>query len=312
MIEKHVHRLRVTLRQLEIFCAMASAGSTRAAADLVARSQSATSTALSELEQGLGVPLFDRVGRRLVLNENGRLLLPRAAELIDRTAELEAAFDSGGARPLRLASSFTIGEYLLPEQVSAWKRQHPLSQVQLEISNTRSVLEAVAAFSVDLGFIEGSHTHPDLVVEHWLDDEMVVVASPSHALAQQQTVSVRQLANAGWILREAGSGTREAADRLLIPALGRVIVEMELGSNEAVKRTVASGLGLGCLSRLAVEDAISQGVLVSLKTRLPRLRRALAVVTHKNKPLGSTAQDFLAQCRAYAPSGPGLRRASAR
>ena len=307
MIEKSVHRSRVTLRQLETFTATANTGSTRAAAQQVMRSQSAASTALAELEDGLGVRLFDRVGRRLVLNENGRLLLPHASALVERAAELEALFSPTQARPLHLAASFTIGEYLLPQQVATWRRQCPNSQVLLDISNSRTVLDAVAGFAVDLGFIEGTHTHPDLMVEPWLDDEMVVVAAPSHPWARR-TVSVEKLAQAGWIIREAGSGTRDAADRMLLPALNEVKVEMELGSNEAVKRAVASGLGLGCLSCLAVEDAVAQGTLVQLKTRLPRMQRSLAVVTHRRKPLGSAADAFLAQCRAWARSQKKRKR----
>lgn len=282
----------------------ASAGSTRAAADLVARSQSATSTALVELETALGVQLFDRVGRRLVLNENGRLLLPHATSLVERATEVESLFAPGQARQLRLASSFTIGEYLLPQQVASWKRRNPQSTVQLNISNSRAVLEAVATFAVDVGFIEGSHTHPELQVEHWLDDELVVIAAPTHPLARE-LVSHAQLADAGWVMREAGSGTREAADRLLVPKLRRVTVEMELGSNEAVKRAVASGLGLGCLSRLAVQESVAGRSLVALKTRLPRMKRALAIVTHKARPLGLAAQGFVAQCRDTARSWPG-------
>lgn len=301
MTEKPVHRARITLRQLEIFAVTASAGSTRAAADRVARSQSATSTALVELESALGVQLFDRVGRRLVLNENGRLLLPHASSLVERASEVESLFETGQVRQLRLAASFTIGEYLLPQQVSLWKQRHPQGTVRLDISNSRAVMEAVAGLSVDLGFIEGSHTHPELQVEHWMDDEMVVIAAPTHPLAHQQ-VSNAQLAAAGWVMREAGSGTREAADRLLVPHLRRVTVAMELGSNEAVKRAVAAGLELGCLSRLAVQAALEERSLVALRTRLPRMRRSLAIVMHKAKALGTAAQGFVAQCRSAARS----------
>lgn len=313
MIEKTIQRSRVTLRQLETFAATAATGSTRRASGLVARSQSATSTALAELEAGLGAQLFDRVGRRLVLNENGRLLLPQATALVEQALELETLFGGRHARPLRLASSFTIGEYLLPPLVAAWKRRHAASQVQLEIANTRAVLESVARFDVDLGFIEGTHTHPDLVVEHWLEDELVVVAARAHPWSRR-TVTLEQLAQAAWVMREAGSGTREAADRHLIAALRHVSVDMELGSNEAVKRAVASGLGLGCLSRHAVMEAVSHQALVLLKTQLPRMHRSLAVVSHKDKPLGTSAQDFLAQCRAYAQGhgARGTKRAIAR
>jgi DNA-binding transcriptional LysR family regulator len=309
MNDKADQRLRVTLRQLETFAATASAGSTRAAAGKVARSQSAASTALGELESVLGVRLFDRVGRRLSLNENGRALLPRAAAALQQVAEIEALFGSAHAAPLRVAASFTIGEYLLPDVVSAWRATHPHSQVRLDIANTGAVLDAVTGLQIDMGFIEAARTHPDLSVRHWRSDELVVVGAPSHPWAGRR-VTARQLARAGWIVREPGSGTREATDRWLLPALGEVTVEMELGSNEAVKRAVASGLGLGCLSLHAVADALAQGWLARLRTPLPAMRRSLSIVTHRSKPLGSVAQDFLKHCMAAPQAGPASPRSA--
>jgi DNA-binding transcriptional LysR family regulator len=302
--DKTVQRLRVTLRQLETFAATANAGSTRAAADKVARSQSAASTALAELESALDVQLFDRVGRRLVLNENGRALLPRVAAVLQEAGEIEALFGTAShSAPLRLASSFTVGEYLLPELIASWRHTHPGSQVRLDIANTSAVFDAVAGFAVDVGFIEGARTHPDLVVHRWRSDELVVVASPKHPWAGTR-VTLRQLAQATWIVREPGSGTREATDRGLVAALGHVTVEMELGSNEAVKRVVAAGLGLGCLSRHAVADALAEGRLVALKTPLLPMNRSLGIVVHKSKPMGSVARDFMQHCMAAQPASP--------
>ena len=295
MIEKTVQRTRITLRQLEVFSAIAQAGSTRAAASWVARSQSAASTALAELEELLGAPVFDRVGRRLVLNDQGRLILPAVMDVLQRAGELESMLGAEPVGALRLAASFTIGEYLLPTLISDWKQLHPQGSVQLDIVNTRHVLEAVAGFSVDLGFIEGGDTHPDLLVEHWMDDELIIFAAPSHPLLQQR-ITEASLSEASWIMRERGSGTRETTDRLLLPVLGRLSIAMELGSNEAVKRAVASGLGLGCLSRLAVHEAIKQGDLVELATPVPPLMRSFAMVRHKNRSLGMATDAFFKLC----------------
>ena len=167
----------LTLRQLGVFVAVARAGSTRAAADRVARSQSAASSALAELEATLGVKLFDRVGRRLTLNAQGRALLPRAVNLLEQAAEIGQLFGAADQGALRVAASFTVGEYLLPPLIAGWKRAHPGTRLRLDIANTRAVLDAVAALEVDVGFIEGARTHPDLDVAHWRDDELVVVAA---------------------------------------------------------------------------------------------------------------------------------------
>jgi DNA-binding transcriptional LysR family regulator len=295
-------RLRLSLRQLEVFAAIAHTGSTRVAAGRVARSQSAASAALAELESALGEQLFDRVGRRLVLNENGRALLPGAVALLGQAAELQSLFSGEHAAPLRVAASLTIGEYLLPGLMAQWKLAHPHSAVHLAIGNTSEVIAAVAALEADVGFIEGPQTHADLRVRRWVSDELVVVAAPGHPLAAAKAAraSARQLADASWILREHGSGTRQASDRWLIEHLGSLNIGFELGSTEAIKQVVAAGTGLGCLSRHAVAQALADGHLVALRTRLPAARRRLATVVHRDKQLGVTTHDFLRHCQAQA------------
>lgn len=288
-------RLRVNLRQLEVFAATARAGTVRAAADQVARSQSAASATLVELEDTLGAQLFDRVGRRLLLNENGRALLPKAMSLLDRAAELQHLFAAEHDAPLRLAASLTIGECLLPDLLANWKAGHPASPVQLMIGNTSEVIAAVAGFDVDIGFIEGRQTHPQLIVRAWRSDELVIVAAPVHPLARG-TAGPRQLAEATWALRERGSGTREAVERWLLDHVGSLRVEFELGSPEAIKRLVAAGNALGCLPREVVARELEQGTLVELATRLPRATRRLAIVLHRDKHLGRGAEEFLSHC----------------
>lgn len=299
MIERTDQRLRLTLRQLEVFVATARDGSTRAAATRVSRSQSAASAALSELEATLGAPLFDRIGRRLVLNENGRALLPGAIAQLEQGAELQSLFTAEHRAPLRMAASLTIGEYLLPPHIAAWKAEHPHCPVRLVIGNTSEVIAAVVALEVDVGFIEGAQTHPDLRVQPWLSDELVIVAAPSHPLAAGPA-GVRQLAEATWILRELGSGTRQASDSWLLERLGPLQVEFELGSTEAIKRLAAAGAGLACLSRRAVAAELALGSLVALRTRLPAARRRLVIVTRREKRLGRATADFLRHCVTQA------------
>ena len=293
-------RLRLNLRQLEVFAATARCGSTRGAADLVARSQSAASAALAELEGVLGAALFDRVGRRLVLNENGRALLPRASALLEQAAQVERLFGTAHAAPLRVAASLSIGEYLLPELLARWKATHPASPVELMIGNSSEVIDAVAALDVDVGFIEGPQTHPQLVLRPWRSDELVIVAASAHPLAGR-TATLRQLREAAWALREPGSGTREAADRWLIERVGALRVEFELGSPEAIKRLVAAGAALGCLPREVVAHELAQGTLVEVDTTLPRATRRLAIVLHRSKHLGRGTEEFLRQCTESAP-----------
>lgn len=297
-------RLRLNLRQLEVFVATARAGSTRAGATLVARSQSAASASLADLERTLGAPLFDRVGRRLLLNENGLTLLPAAAALLDRAAEMQALFSHEHDAPLRVAASLTVGEYVLPELLGRWKQAHPASPVRMMIGNTSEVIDAVVAFEVDVGFIEGTQLHPQLVVRPWLEDELLIIAAPTHPLAGR-TAGNRALCQAVWALREPGSGTREAADRWLIEQLGPLNVGFELGSAEAIKRLVATGAALACVPRETVVGDIEQGTLVEIATRLTRPRRRLSIVLHRDKHLGRGMEAFIRHCHEAAVQRQG-------
>lgn len=297
-------RLRLSLRQLEVFAATARAGSTRAAGERVARSQSAASSSLTDLEAVLGVALFDRVGRRLRLNENGRAMLPKAQELLDRAGELEGQFGGDGhVAPLSVASSFTVGEYLLPSLVMTWTQAHPGSRIHLQIANTHDVIEAVARFDVELGFIEGPGTHRDIAVHTWSTDELVIIAAAHHPLAGR-IATARELARATWVLRERGSGTRQAADAWLTRHLPQVIVGLELGSTEAIKQVVASGFGLGCLSRHAVAQALTERRLAEIHTRLPKAERMLSAIRHRDKAFGRTTLAFLEHCGVVSVPGP--------
>jgi DNA-binding transcriptional LysR family regulator len=310
MTQLPVARLRLSLRQLEVFAAIARSSSTREAAARVARSQSAASAALAELEAALGEPLFDRVGRRLLLNENGRALLPAALALLDQASELQALFTGEHAAPLRVAASLTIGEYLLPDLVAQWRGLHPNSPVRMNIANSTEVIAAVAGMDADVGFIEGPQTHPDLRVRPWLSDELVIVAAPSHPLAQAglprtaggraRQATLRQLAEADWIVREPGSGTRQASDRWLLEHLGHLHIAFELGSTEAIKRLAAAGAGLACVSRHTVAQSIARGELVALRTGLPVARRKLALVVRRDKRQGRATEDFIRHCLAVA------------
>jgi DNA-binding transcriptional LysR family regulator len=299
MSEKTDQRLRLTLRQLEVFAAMARSGSTRAAADRVARSQSAASTALAALEAALDAPLFDRIGRRLLLNEHGRALLPLTISLLEQAAELQSLFTREHLAPLRMASSFTIGEYILPEMIARWKQANVQATARLVIGNTSEVIGAVVGLEVDIGFIEGRQRHPDVVVRRWLSDELVIVAAPGHPLAGRPA-GRGELSGAGWILREPGSGTREATDRWLLERVRPLRIELELGSSEAVKRVVAAGVGLGCLSRKAVAEALAGGWLVEIRTRLPRAARALSIVVHRERRPSRAAEAFIKTCLVSA------------
>ncbi len=298
--------MHITLRQLQIFRAVALTGSTAAAARSVPLSQSATSTALNELERGLRAHLFDRVGKRLLLNDNGRALLPMTLAVLDGARNIEAAFlaDAQGLIvDLRLFASTTIGNYILPKLLSRFRTAVPTARLDVRIGNTLEVVNAVLEFSADLGLIEGPCHAPDVSVTSWFEDELVIVAAPAHPLARacrHRKLTAAQLRTAPWLLREPGSGTREAVELALLPHLLN-ITTMTLGSSEAIKNSVAEGLGISCLSRSVVEDLLSAQRLCLLATQLPRLTRRLALIHHRRKLISGSLRTFMQHCEGYRP-----------
>ena len=279
---------RLTLRQLQIFQAVADYGSTAAAAPGLALSQSAASAAILELERLLELRLFDRVGKRLQLNENGRAVLPQALALLDGAGALErwARDRDSQIGVLRLGASTTIGNYLLPGILAEFQKTlaRPVPralQVQVVIANTAAITAQVAAFQLDLGLIEGPCHEPELTVQPWLEDELLLVAAVHDPIVQQaRPITLAMLREATWLLREAGSGTRETIDQLLTPHLHQLRAGIEFGNSEAIKRAAAAGLGISCLSRYVVEDFLASGLLVAPVSELPRLTRRFHLVTH--------------------------------
>ncbi|HWG69067.1 MAG TPA: LysR family transcriptional regulator [Steroidobacteraceae bacterium] len=297
--------MRLTLRQLQIFRAIAMSGSTTAAAQSVPLSQSATSAALNELERVLGARLFDRMGKRLLLNDNGRALLSPAMAVLDGAQSIESAF-LGGDRAmfvdLHLFASTTIGNYIVPRLLASFRETAPTAKLEVQIGNTLDVVTAVREFAADLGLIEGPCHASDITTIPWLVDELVIVAAPSHALARaakHRKLSASQLAGAEWLLREPGSGTREAVEHALLPHLRHFHPAMTLGSSEAIKNAVAEGLGLSCLSRSVVQDLVAAKRLTALATQLPPLTRRFTLIHHERKVLSQSLRGFLAHCAGF-------------
>ncbi|MFV8981748.1 DNA-binding transcriptional regulator YeiE [Serratia fonticola] len=291
--------MHITLRQLEVFTEVLKSGSTTQASVVLALSQSAVSAALADLEGQLKVLLFDRVGKRLVINEHGRLLYPKALALLEQAGEIEQLFlhDSGA---LRIAASSTIGNYMLPEMIAHYRKDFPATALELNVGNSQEVIVAVADFRVDLGLIEGPCHMPELVTQPWLEDELVVFAAPDNPLLQQP-VTLTTLASAPWILRERGSGTREVLDHLLLAHLPNFQLVMELGNSEAIKHAVRHDIGISCLSRRVVEEQLASGVLVELSIPLPPLMRTLYLIHHRQKHISNALQRFLSYCVGQKP-----------
>ena len=286
--------MHITLRQLEVFAEVLKSGSTTQASQMLALSQSGVRGGLRDVDGQLGVQLFDRVGNRLVVNEHGRLLYPLALALLERALEIEQLF-RGDNGAIRVYASSTIGNYILPEIIARYRRDLPDLPLELSVGNSQDVINAVADLRVDIGLIEGPCHAADIIAEPWLEDELVVFAAPDSPLLEGE-VTLQRLAEAPWILREHGSGTREIVDYLLLSHLPAFHLGMELGNSEAIKHAVRHGLGISCLSRRVVAEQLEVGSLVALKIPLPRLTRTLWRIHHRQKHISKALQRFLSYC----------------
>lgn len=276
--------MRYTLRQLEVFLAVAHTENiTRAAGDL-ALSQSAASSALKDLEDQFGQQLFDRVGKRLQLNDFGRAIRPRAEALMAQARQLEQALERhAGAGDLKVGATLTIGNYLAVNIMARYMAANPGSHVKLDVANTSEIAAKVANFELDLGMIEGDLAHPDLEVIPWQRDELVVFCAPDHFLAGRPALTDDDLRAATWLVREDGSGTRQAFDRAMHGLLPFLHLLPELQHTEAIKRAVEAGLGISCLSKVTLEDEFLRGSLVPLPVPHRDLSRHFYFIVHKQK-----------------------------
>lgn len=289
--------MRFTLKQLQVFLAVASHENVSHAAQELAISQSAASTALKELEQRFDLSLFDRVGKRLQLNDQGQALRPRAAALLAQAQELEQSLKSHAtAGELKVGATLTIGNYLAVGIMADFINQHPNASVALTVENTAAIAARVKNFELDLGLIEGELVDTHLDVIFWRDDELTPFCAPDHPLARVGRLSDQQLIEADWIVREQGSGTRQAFDRAMAGILPELNLRLELQHTEGIKRAVEAGLGIGCLSQLTLEEAFRRGTLVPLAAPHRNWQRKFYFILHKQKHRSVGVTSWIEHC----------------
>ena len=291
--------MKYTLRQLEVFMAVAQTGNITRAAERLSMSQSAASGALKELEERFNMQLFDRVGKRLQINSSGLAIQPKAEELLVRAEELEESLrGSAEVGNLRVGATMTVGNYLLIDLIAGFSQQYPSTNISLEVSNTANIAERVINYEFDIGLIEGEVNRKEIDVIPWRDDELVVVCSPQHVLAKKgnKGISREELLSIDWIMREKGSGTRQTFERAMYGVLQDLNYVLELEQTEAIKRAVVLNMGVACLSKLSVAEELKQGKLVELNIPERNFKRYFYVILHKDKYISPGVEKWLDYC----------------
>jgi len=297
-IINYIDNMKITFKQLEVFISIAKKGNMTQAANELYLTQSACSMALSAMENQLGGVLFDRHGKKLILNDRGRVLFPKAANIISQVQELQDLMTGKNedilAGHLIVGGSTTIGNYILPKVIGDFVTAHPQTKITLSVDNTEHIIQKLLKFDIDIGMIEGNCYADEIEIFPWKKDELIIFASREHPLANKRKITSEDLYQARWILREKGSGTREkfeeALDQTIKPFL-------ELGNSEAIKQAVLAGLGISCLSKTAVSDLLATEKLVELKTPFLKLTRDFYILLHKEKHQTIVLNRFVSACK---------------
>jgi LysR family transcriptional regulator, low CO2-responsive transcriptional regulator len=286
----------MTIRQLEVFLAIAHAQSFSRAAERIHLSQPTLSEHMKELEDELGVPLFIRHSRSVSLTEPGRVFEDYATRVVATLAagrHAIAELDGLKRGSLVVGASTTPGTYVLPARIAKFREEYPGITVALRIANSRTVQERVRDGEVDLAVIGGHVLGPsERCVAAGILDELQLVVPPDYPV-KDGVLSPARLARERLLIREEGSATRQATERALREAGVTLRPAMELDHTETIKRAVMAGLGVAFVSRYAVEDEVRSGRLRVLSVQRMKVRRHFHVIHDERRPLSASARAFI-------------------
>jgi DNA-binding transcriptional LysR family regulator len=294
-------------RRLQVFHAVAKHLSFTKAAEALFMTQPAVTFQIKQLEEHFNTRLFERGHGRISLTPAGTVVLDYAERILSLSAELDTRLKEmtgqlGG--PLLVGASTTVAEFLLPQVLGEFKSRYPKVMPRLLVANSEVVQNRVAEHTLDIGFIEAASHLPSVVTDVCCEDELQVVCAPAHPLARHEAVPPALAAQYPFIARESGSGTRQVTDQYFEKAGIRpdmLDVVMELGSPEALKGLVATGLGFTIISRTTVSKEMQLGQLVAVALT-PRLIRSLSVVYPKEKFRSRLVNTFVEFAKERLPA----------
>lgn len=285
------------LTALDLYASVVELGSLGRAAKMHGIAQPSASSRIRNLERQLGVTLLTRSATGSIPTPEGIVVSGWTDAILRAAHDLEAGLEALKAEQsgrLRIAASYTIAEYLLPGWLGRFSREHPRDTVALSVENSTHVLAELERGDADIGFIETPLETPsmkEVIVAH---DQLVAVVPPDHPWAERDMVDMAELMQTPLVMREQGSGTREALEQALNDAgHGLPVSVLELGSTSAVRSAVLTGNSPTVISRLAVASELRDGLLVEVQIANLKIERNLRAVWPSNKPLPKLAQALL-------------------
>ncbi len=283
------------LHRLNVFYTVVNEGTLSKAGERLFMSQPAISAHIKALEQQLGVRLFDRIGRRSVVNKAGELLYKKAEELFTVADDLKACMeDLRGVSNGRLTIGVSMDwQYRLPRALGRFKQEYPGVELSMEIGDSDRIEKMVMERSLDVGFVVNESSRAELASEHVAADELVPICSANHRLAGRKKLAVSELADEKFVVRESDSATRRLTDELLERHELDHNISMEMGSNEAIKSAVMTGEGIGIVSKQALESELHGGLIAILDAPDLKAPLNLYIVYHTQRKTTLTQTAFM-------------------
>ncbi|EKN66748.1 transcriptional regulator [Neobacillus bataviensis LMG 21833] len=270
-------------QHLEVFIKVVEKENFSKAAEELHMTQPAVSQYIRALEETIGTRLLERSNKFVRLNKAGEIVYHHAKEIVALYTKMHYLVDdltNNASGPIAIGASYTFGEYILPHIIARMQLQSPLISPTIKIHNTKEIIDLVSSYQLDIGVIEGVFKDDSLNAEIVSEDKMVIVAAPHHHLLKKKNeIDFSELAGETWILREKGSGTREAADNLFQLnefAPGKI---MEFGSTQLIKESVEAGLGISLVSRWALDKELANGYLGEVQVRGLPFKRNFSILT---------------------------------
>ena len=283
--------MKLTLRQMQIFLNVVASGHLTNVAKDMNLSQSAISMSIKELENILGRPVFDRINKKLVLNEVGRAFYKEIDPIFKKLSDIEYEFkNSENKGMIRVGASTTIVDYLMPSIICSYMSSYPDVKITLKEGNTKEITEMIKEGSIDVGFVEGFVSGSDIIKEKIGVDELVVVTADTNLC---KSCYIDELAEKRWVLREEGSGTREVFLEYIKEKVDDLNVFFELGHTESIKSILMNRECLTCISKISVENEIKEGKLYKVDVKNFDCKRDFLMIYHKDKYHSTLFEKFV-------------------
>lgn len=283
--------MKITLRQMEIFLNVVVSGHLTNVAKEMQLSQSAVSMSIKELENILGRPVFDRINKKLVLNEVGRAFYKEIDPIFKKLRDIEYEFkNSENKGMIRVGASTTIVDYLMPTIICSYMSSYPDVKITLKEGNTKEIADMIKEGSIDIGFVEGFVSGSDIIKENVGVDELLVVTADQNL---SKICTIDELADKRWVLREEGSGTREVFLDYIKEKVDDLNIFLELGHTESIKSILMNRECLTCISKISVETEIEEGKLHEVPVQNFECKRDFLMIYHKDKYHSSLFEKFV-------------------